>query len=477
MRILFINPQGNFDPADSHLTEHPDFGGQLVYVKETALAMARMGIQADIITRRIQDPDWPEFSESQDRYEGYPDNPRIIRIDCGGQAFLNKEQLWEHIPEFVDGIIQFYGEELPHFATAHYGDGGYAAALLKKKVGIPYTLTGHSLGAQKLDKLKMSLENYDQMEEKYRFSVRIQGERLAMEGASTIITSTSQERFEQYGHPLYEGSMDPQNSEKFSVIPPGVNTELFTTQSGEADPEAARLIQAALGDTSLPTLLVSSRLDEKKNHLEAVRAYVDTPALQKKANLLLAVRGAPDPYTDISMLSTEEQRILQPILQMIRENRLEKLVRFIDIRSQTLLAAVYRQLAKRSSIFILTAFYEPFGLAPIEAAACGLAVVATQNGGPSEIFARGEGVLCDPYDAKDIAKAYEKALENAPHLSQAGRRLVLEKYTWDRTAENYLKAIRRPSVTTGKTSQGEETLSLEGEARLKRYLSQADKEG
>ena len=40
MRILFFNPQGNFDQDDSHLTEYPDFGGQLVYVKEVAMAMA-----------------------------------------------------------------------------------------------------------------------------------------------------------------------------------------------------------------------------------------------------------------------------------------------------------------------------------------------------------------------------------------------------------------------------------------------------
>lgn len=43
MRIAFLNPQGNFDPADSYWTEHPDFGGQLVYVKQVALAMGELG--------------------------------------------------------------------------------------------------------------------------------------------------------------------------------------------------------------------------------------------------------------------------------------------------------------------------------------------------------------------------------------------------------------------------------------------------
>lgn len=61
MRIVFLNPQGNFDANDSHLTEHPDFGGQLVYVKEVAMAMAAAGHKIDIVTRKIDDPEWPEF--------------------------------------------------------------------------------------------------------------------------------------------------------------------------------------------------------------------------------------------------------------------------------------------------------------------------------------------------------------------------------------------------------------------------------
>ena len=50
MHVAFINPQGNFDPDDSYWTAHPDFGGQLVYVKELALAMGNLGHKADIVT-------------------------------------------------------------------------------------------------------------------------------------------------------------------------------------------------------------------------------------------------------------------------------------------------------------------------------------------------------------------------------------------------------------------------------------------
>lgn len=87
MHIAFLNPQGNFDPTDSHLTEHADFGGQLVYVKETALAMADQGHKIDIVTRRIRDQMWPEFAGDQDTYPDYEGRVRILRFSCGGGSF------------------------------------------------------------------------------------------------------------------------------------------------------------------------------------------------------------------------------------------------------------------------------------------------------------------------------------------------------------------------------------------------------
>ena len=87
MRISFLNPQGNFDPEDRYWTAHPDFGGQLVYVKEVAQALGKLGHQADILTRRIVDPEWKGFEEELDHYPGHP-NVRIVRLLCGPAGFL-----------------------------------------------------------------------------------------------------------------------------------------------------------------------------------------------------------------------------------------------------------------------------------------------------------------------------------------------------------------------------------------------------
>ncbi len=441
MHITFLNPQGNFDPKDSHLTEHPDFGGQLVYVKEIAKAMAAVGHRVDIVTRLIDDPDWPEFSSPLDRYPDHGGDLRIVRLACGGSRFLNKERLWDHLPEFVANVLAFYGESPPDFVTAHYADAGYCAALLQHASGLGFTFTGHSLGAQKLDKLGMSRANAEEMEERFRFSRRIAAERLAIQRAFRIITSTAQERLEQYSHPLYRGTFDVDGPDRFSVIPPGVNTEIFTTHAGDLDRSLTSTLLRETVAADRPLVIVSNRLDEKKNTIGVVEAFAGCEVLRKKAGLLLCFRGIDDPFAEIGRLESQERQVLAPILEAIERNELRDLVRFLNIPSQPALAATYRAVAAGGGIFALTAYYEPFGLAPIEAAACGLACVATRNGGPSEIFADGSGILVDPASSEDIARGLIDALDSQSSLARRARDRVLKTYTWQKTAERYLSVI------------------------------------
>ncbi|HCF38850.1 MAG TPA: glycosyltransferase family 1 protein, partial [Thermosipho africanus] len=232
-KIAFFNPQGNFDKNDSHLTEHPDFGGQLVYVKELAKAIASKGIQVDIITRQIIDKKWPEFSEP---FDYYPDSPnlRIVRIPFGGKKFLNKENLWKHLPEYVEVIYSLYKKEenFPDFVTTHYGDGGISGVLFLEKTDIPFSFTGHSLGAWKLEKMLNEGFSKEELERKFKFSVRILAENLAIKFSSFVVCSTSHERYVQYSHKLYNA--DP-NSDKFKVIPPGINSKIFNFKPHKED--------------------------------------------------------------------------------------------------------------------------------------------------------------------------------------------------------------------------------------------------
>jgi len=453
MHIIFVNPQGNFDKLDSYWTMHPDFGGQLVYVKEIATAMAKLGHKIDIVTRYIDDDNFPEFKDEIDYYDDV-DNLRIIRIKAGPNEFLNKENLWPYLDEWTNNIISFYEKEgsLFDFMTGHYGDGGVACAMLKYKTTIPYSFTGHSLGAQKLEKLGMNADNVEELDKKYHFTERILAERTAIYNSNLIFVSTDQERDEQYSHPLYKDITNNfTNPLRFVVTPPGANTKVFAPMVGDNisqgfDKVIENIITRDI-DTDrrdFPFIISASRLDPKKNHLGLIKAFGINKELNEKANLLISVRGIEDAFNNYQSASPDEIDILDNIFEVIDKYNLKGKISFMSINSQTELADTYRYMTKRKSIFTLTALYEPFGLAPIEAMSTGLPAVVTKYGGPSDVlFEDGIefGVLVDAFDELDISNGLLKVLDNYEFYKTQGMKRVREKYTWEATAKKYLNAI------------------------------------
>ncbi len=181
----------------------------------------------------------------------------------------------------------------------------------------------------------------------------------------------------------------------------------------------------------------------------------DAPApteeeLRASANLVILTGSLDDPLRSDDGVSAGELEVLGPIRALISSAGLQGSVAAFALPGQQRLAAAYRYLAERRSVFCLTALYEPFGLAPLEAAAAGLPLVVTRNGGPSESLVEGDteyGVLVDPADAASVAAGLNRALgPEWPALAAAGRQRVLDRYTWDRTAEGYLAAIARAAA-------------------------------
>ena len=454
MHIVFLNPQGNFDKDDSYWTTHPDFGGQLVYVKEIACCIAKLGHKVDIITRLIDDPKFPEFKQPFDSYIGVP-NLRIIRIPCGNQLFLNKELLWEHLFEWTNNIIDFYKKEgkMFDFMTSHYADGGLAAVMIKEKTNIPYSFTGHSLGAQKFDKLNGNLSNYDQLDKIYQFTKRFTAERLAIRYSDIIFVSTKQEKEEQYTHNLYCRTTNNLYPLMFIVAPPGANTKVFAPCLGDnIDIKTITKISFTINrDISesrrkLPFIISASRLDPKKNHLGLLEAFAKNKEVNERMNLLISLRGIENAFHSYYQVSHQEKSILDEMMIIIKEHELFGKVMFLSIDSQIELADTYRYLSKQKSIFALTSLYEPFGLAPIEAMSAGLPVVVTKHGGPSDVLLEDIeefGVLVDVYDIDDIASGILKLINNYDYYKLQGRNRVLSKYTWKVTAKTYLKGIKK----------------------------------
>jgi sucrose-phosphate synthase len=197
----------------------------------------------------------------------------------------------------------------------------------------------------------------------------------------------------------------------------------------------------------LPAVVASSRLDPKKNHIDLVRAFARTPELHERANLVLFTGALNDPLRDASGARPTEQEVLAEILAEVEAHDLWGKISAFALQGQRALAAAYRFLAERGSVFALTALYEPFGLAPLEAAAAGLPLVVTENGGPSESLRDGGteyGVLVDPTDPDAIAAGLLRLLRDDEvwqTFARRGRQRVLDRYTWERTAEGYLAQI------------------------------------
>jgi sucrose-phosphate synthase len=474
MRVAFLNPQGNFDPRDSYWTAHPDFGGQLVYVKELALAMGSLGHQVDIVTRQIVDPDWPEFAEETDAYPGHP-NVRILRIPCGPERFLPKEELWPYLgTEFVPRLLEHYEEEgaLPNAITSHYGDGGLCAVLIEEKTGIPFSFTAHSLGAQKMDKMGISRRDIAGVDAHYHFSRRIVAERLSMNRSAVNITSTSQERFNQYTHNAYRGAVDPTDDSHFAAIPPGVALHIFDRSVAyEEEGRVHEHVRAALrrdldpARLELPCVIASSRLDPKKNHLALVEAFASSPTLRESANLVIVTGDMENPLQGYKEAGDTERAVLDSLMRVIEREELRGEVSMFALHSQRELAAAYRYFAGLRSVFALTANYEPFGLAPLEAMVAGLPAVVTKYGGPSESLRSGDeeyGILVDPAKPQEVGMGLYALVGNEERwrrYAEAGYNRVLDQYTWERTAEKYLDAIAGGDRDTDRSEHAATTIA------------------
>jgi sugar/nucleoside kinase (ribokinase family) len=237
-------------------------------------------------------------------------------------------------------------------------------------------------------------------------------------------------------------------------VPPGVALHIFDKSARYEDEDAiGELVETSLerdlspDRAALPCVVASSRLDPKKNHLALVQAFAGSPTLRESANLVILTGSLENPLEDYGAARDEERAVLDSLMEVIDRAGMQSEVSMFAVRGQRALAAAYRHLAQRRSVFALTALYEPFGLAPLEAMAAGLPAVVTKFGGPSESMREGDeefGILVDPTDPEDVGAGLHTLTSNPEvweRYARAGYDRVLARYTWERTAEGYLQAI------------------------------------
>ncbi|XP_038907015.1 probable sucrose-phosphate synthase 2 [Benincasa hispida] len=484
--IILISLHGLVRGDNMELGRDSDTGGQVKYVVELSRALAQMpGVyRVDLFTRQIlsTEVDWsygePTEMLSTGTDEGDGDvgessGAYIIRIPFGPRdKYLRKELLWPHIQEFVDGALahvlnmsKALGEQIgggqpvwPYVIHGHYADAGDSAALLSGALNVPMVLTGHSLGRNKLEQLlKQGRQSKEDINSNYKIMRRIEAEELSLDAAELVITSTKQEIDEQWG--LYDGFdvklekvlrararrgviSHGRYMPRMVVIPPGMDFSnvVVPEDAPDADGELTQLTSDGSSPKAIPTIwadvmrfltnphkpmiLALSRPDPKKNITTLLKAFGECRPLRELANLTL-IMGNRD---DIDEMSAGNASVLTTVIKFIDKYDLYGQVAYPKHHKQSDVPDIYRLAAKTKGVFINPALVEPFGLTLIEAAAHGLPMVATKNGGPVDIHrALNNGLLVDPHDQQAIADALLK--------------LLSEKNLWNDCRKNGLKNI------------------------------------
>ncbi|GLT97758.1 hypothetical protein SLE2022_153070 [Rubroshorea leprosula] len=503
--IVLMSLHGLVRGENMELGRDSDTGGQVKYVVELARALAKMpGVyRVDLFTRQISSPevDWSygeptemltAGAEDGDGNEiGESSGAYIIRIPFGPRdKYLRKELLWPYIQEFVDGALshilnmsKVLGEQIgggrpvwPYVIHGHYADAGDSAALLSGALNVPMVLTGHSLGRNKLDQLlKQGRQSKEDINSTYKIMRRIEAEELSLDAAELVITSTKQEIDEQWG--LYDGfdvklekvlrararrgvDCHGRYMPRMVVIPPGMDFSNVVIQEDapEIEGEIAALgagtegsspkaipsiwseVMRFLTNPHKPIILALSRPDPKKNITTLVKAFGESRPLRELANLTL-IMGNRD---DIDEMSSGNASVLTTVLKLIDKYDLYGLVAYPKHHKQSDVPEIYRLAAKTKGVFINPALVEPFGLTLIEAAAHGLPMVATKNGGPVDIQrALNNGLLVDPHDQQGIADALLK-LVSEKNLWQDCRKngwKNIHLYSWPEHCRTYLTRV------------------------------------
>lgn len=433
--IALISVHGLIRSHDLELGRDADTGGQTLYVYELAQALSKHPkvTKVNLFTRRLTDPNIS--SDYAQPLESISDKFNIIRIDAGPDTYLPKEQLWDHLDAFSDNMVDFFNHDdnYPDLIHSHYADAGYVGYHLSNQLAIPLIHTGHSLGRVKRARLLAKGLSAHEIESTYQMARRIEAEEETLACAEIVITSTTQEIKEQYE--LYDYYQPTQ----MQVLPPGTDLKQFHPPEGnELTSNLFHYLTKHLKQPNKPIILALSRPDTRKNITSLIEAYGQTPHLQALANLVI-IAGNRD---DIDDLEDGAKQVFHELLVSIDRYDLYGKVVLPKHHQRDQVSEIYRIAAASGGVFVNPALTEPFGLTLIEAAASGLPLVATEDGGPTDIIKNCQnGILIDPLSTESISNALLKMLNDTNYKNTAienGLKGVFKHYAWEAHANRYI---------------------------------------
>ncbi|HKG03997.1 MAG TPA: glycosyltransferase [Conexibacter sp.] len=377
-----------------------DAGGQNVHVAALAAEMGRQGAHVVVHTRR-DDPHLPQR---------VPLAPGVFvdHVPAGPPASIPKDELLPHMDAFAADLAAQWREDRPDVVHAHFWMSGHAALMAARQLGIPVVHTFHALGVVK--------RRY-QGEMDTSPPERIAIEREILRRADHVVATCSDEIFELVRMGGARGRLTP--------IPCGVDLGLFT-------PDGRR----ARRRPGLRRIVCVGRLVARKGVGNAISALAALPDVE------LVVAGGP-PRAQLDR--DPEARRLRALAE---ETGVADRVELRGRMGRADVAALLRS----ADAAVCVPWYEPFGIVPLEAMACGAPVVASAVGGMIDSVVDGvTGVHVPPRDPDRLAEALASLLSDSERLAAYGRAGVeraRRRYGWPRiaaaTLDVYARVAARP---------------------------------
>jgi D-inositol-3-phosphate glycosyltransferase len=367
-----------------------DSGGQNVHVAELATELGRRGIEVVVYTRKDDASLPPRVPLSP--------NVSVAHVEAGPEAEVPKDLLFPYMAEFAGRLASEWAADPPDLVHSHFWMSGWAALAATRRLGLPVVHTFHALGAVKRRHQGAKDTSPPQ---------RIATEASIMLRANHVVATCSDEVFE-----LVRGGVD---RNRVSVVPCGVDVNFFTPD-GPAEPRREGLAR----------VVVVTRLVERKGVGNVIAAIADVPGVE----LVIAGGG------DVEFLKYDPEA-----------RRLWALARSLGVADRVhLLGRVARErvpeLLRSADVVVCAPWYEPFGIVPLEAMACGRALVASAVGGLIDTVVHGvTGLHVPPRRPDRIAEALHLLLADRglrARLGAAGVERARTRYTWQRVADGTL---------------------------------------
>lgn len=384
-----------------------DAGGQNVHVAALSAALAAAGHEVVVYTRR----DSPELPDRVRTLDGYT----VVHVPAGPAEALPKDQLLPWMRDF--GLFlerEWTGEWTPDVIHAHFWMSGLASHVGARNLQVPIVITFHALGVVK---------KRHQQEADTSPDARVRIERsLAL--SSDLVIATSHDEVEE----LMRMGV---NRRRASVVPCGVDTEHFT-RHGDVAVRGDRFRVLSVG-----------RLVPRKGIDTVIEAVARIPETE-----LLIVGGPPRE-------SLGEDAEAQRLHRMAADLGAAHRVHLLGAVARPDLPALYRS----SDVVTCVPWYEPFGIVPLEAMACGKPVIASDVGGLLDTVIHGVTGIHVPARRPDLLAVELRRLMNEPFTRQAMGMAATDRavmrYSWERIALESAAAYERVAAASREVSTRE----------------------